>query len=133
MKNIAILIVAIISLIACGRNEDSINNVSGEWKLLSAKYLATNQTKDYSNQNIIYNFQNNGTLIVSGGANDAYSDGNYSFLFKNDYLSNFPTSTEPKIDLVVIQNNKWSFTSSNNLMTLDQSHVDGPLLTFIKK
>ena len=133
MKKLIFILIAIFTIIACDRTENNENKVSGEWKLQSAKYIATNQTIDYSNKNIIYNFQNNGTLNVYGGSNEGYNDGNYSYIFKNDYLSNYPTNNEQKIDLVIIQNSKWAFSNSNNQMTLDQTHVDGPKLTFIKK
>ena len=90
-------------------------------------------TTDYSSENIIYHFQANNTLKVSGGENIGFSNGEYAYEFKNDYLSGFPSSGEIKIDLVQIQVSKWIFDNSSSQMVLDNSYVDGPQLIFVKR
>ena len=142
MKNLILFIFAMITLSSCNHDDENETNnkISGEWKLVQGKQYVINSsgeyelaTTDYSSQNIIYNFQTNNILKVIGGENIGYTNGEYSYEFKNDYLSGYPSSGETKIDLVQIQNLKWTFNSSTSQMTLDNSYVDGPTLIFEKK
>ena len=142
MKNFILFIFAMTFLISCNRDDEnnSTNKVNGEWKLIQGKQYVMNSsgeyelsTIEYISQNIIYNFQTNNKLKVSGGENIGYSNGEYTYEFKNDYLSGYPSSGESKIDLVQIQNQKWTFNSSSSQMILDNSFVDGPTLIFEKK
>ena len=142
MKNFILFIFAMTFLISCNRDDEnnSTNKVNGEWKLIQGKQYVMNSsgeyelsTIEYISQNIIYNFQTNNKLKVSGGENIGYSNGEYTYEFKNDYVSGYPSSGESKIDLVQIQNQKWTFNSSSSQMILDNSFVDGPTLIFEKK
>ena len=132
MKNFIFIFIAVFSLISCDRTETDENMVIGEWKLQSATHVYTQTTTDYSAKNIVYNFQNDGTLIVTGETNSGYNEGYYNYVFKKDYISNEPSMNEPKNYLVIIENQKWIFNRSNNQLTLDQTYVDGELLTFTR-
>jgi hypothetical protein len=136
MKKNLILILAIITLSSCSKDDNpSTKQIVGEWKLMEARILnfSTNPTIDYSNENIIYNFQSNGKLLVTGSQNIGDPNGEYEYLFGNDYLSGAPSSGESKILLVKINNSKWTYNLTNGKMILGQSYVDGPDLYFERK
>ncbi len=141
MKRFIFLISIIITLCSCERNEIEINNNSiiGEWKLVQIDQYVMNpsgaklSTTDYSSKNVIYNFQKNNLLKVSGGENFGYSNGEYPYEFKKDYLSGFPSPEETKINLVIINDSKWVFNYSGSQITLSKAYVDGPTLILEKK
>jgi len=122
-------------------NDDEINyQITGKWKLTEAKFYgleggnSSEGTIDYRNENIIYNFQSNGILIVSGGENAGYTNGEYEYIFGEDYLSGAPSPGEEMILLVKINNStKWTYNMTNGQMTLGDSYVDGPNLVFEKR
>jgi len=82
---------------------------------------------------VIYNFQKNNLLKVSGGENFGYSNGEYPYEFKKDYLSGFPSPEDTKINLVIINDSKWVFNFSGSQITLSKAYVDGPTLILEKK
>ncbi|MFD1164534.1 hypothetical protein ACFQ2C_02840 [Sphingobacterium daejeonense] len=141
MKRFIFLISIIITLCSCERNEIEINNNSiiGEWKLVQIDQYVMNpsganlSTTDYSSKNVIYNFQKNNLLKVSGGENFGYSNGEYPYEFKKDYLSGFPSPEDTKINLVIINDSKWVFNYSGSQITLSIAYVDGPTLILEKK
>jgi len=138
MKKIVILILTIATFSSCSNDDDSLSNqITAEWKLIEAKFYVpeggnpSEGSIDYSNENIIYDFQSNGTLTVSGGDNAGYYNGNYEYFFGEDYLGG--GTNEPKILLVTIDQSKWTYDLTNGKMTLGLSHVDGPDLVFERK
>ncbi|WP_156305984.1 hypothetical protein [Sphingobacterium endophyticum] len=141
MKRFIFLISIIITLCSCERNEIDINNtrIVGEWKLVRIEQDVMNpsgikkSTTDYSSKNVIYNFQKNNLLKVSGGENFGYSNGEYPYEFKKDYLSGSPSAEETKINLVIINDSKWVFNFSDSQITLSKAYVDGPTLILEKK
>ena len=133
MKKNLILILVIIILSSCSKDDKSSSiPIVGEWKLMETRILdfSGNPTIDYSSENIIYSFQSNGKLLVTGSQNIGYPNGEYEYLFGEDYLSGAPSSEESKIFLVKIDNLKWIYNLSNGKMILGQSYVDGPDLYF---
>ena len=52
---------------------------------------------DYTNENICYNFRSDETLIISGGENAGYSNGEYEYFFEEDHSGG---SNDPEILLV---------------------------------
>lgn len=141
MKRFIFLISIIITLCSCERNDIEIinNRIVGEWKLVQIEQDVMNPegikkfTTDYSSKNVIYNFQKNNLLKVSGGENFGYSNGEYPYEFKKDYLSGSPSAEETKINLVIINDSKWVFNFSGSQITLSQAYVDGPTLILEKK
>ncbi|MFN3272978.1 MAG: hypothetical protein ACK40Y_10625 [Cloacibacterium caeni] len=135
MKNLFYFLIVGFLLLSCNRNDETqVNKVAGEWKLIQSKTYVQNsngqnelQTTDYSSQNIIYNFQTNNQLKITGSQND----GLFPYEFKNDYLGG--NSEGGKIDLVIIQSTKYIFTLNGNQLSLDNKYVDGPELIFQKK
>ena len=136
MKNFIYLLLSVFLIFSC-RNEENqpVNKVAGEWKLIQSKVYVPNnngqyelQTTDYSSQSIIYNFQANNQLKITGSQNN---DGLFPYEFKNDYLG--ATSEGGKIDLVQIQYVKYIFNLNGNQLSLDNKYVDGPELVFQKK
>lgn len=108
------------------------NQIVGKWKLTRTELY--DRINDHSDENVIYNFQSNGILLVSGGGNiGGYRDGEYSYVFKKDYLSNYPGPNDILIWLVKIDGMKWTYGSQKKLMTLGTSYVDGSDLCFQSK
>jgi len=135
MKKIMILMLIGILALSCSNDDEITNQIVGNWKLTEAKFYglqggsSSEGSIDYTDENIIYNFQTNGILIVSGGENAGYTNGEYEYFFGEDYLG---SSNDPKSLLVKINNSKWTFNLTNGKMTLGKSYVDGPDLVFEK-
>ena len=134
MKKILILIFAIGILLSCSNDDDSMNNqIIGEWKLIEAQIFnfGGQNLIDYTNENIIYDFQSNGILQVTGGDNVGYTSGEYEYFFGEDYLGG--GTSDPKVLLVKINESKWTYNLTNGKMTLGTSYVDGPDLILERK
>ena len=134
MKKILILIMAIATLLSCSKDDDSTTDqIVGEWRLLRTTccFFEGGKTTDYSDENIIYNFKRNGILIITGGQNVEYPVGEYQYFFGKDNLGS--NTNEPKILLVKIDNNKWTYSLTKGIMTLGMSYIDGPNLEFERK
>jgi hypothetical protein len=136
MKKLIYLLSITLLLFSCNRSDENqhANKVAGEWKLIQSKSYVQNTngqneliTTDYSTQNIIYNFQTNNQLKITGSLND----GLFPYEFKNDYLG--ANAEGAKIDLVQIQSTKYIFTLNGSQLSLDNKYVDGPELIFLKK
>ena len=135
MKKILILILTIATLINCS-NDDSINDqINGKWKLIGVSTMDFNSNPqiDYPNENIIYNFRPNGILLVTGGEDIGYPNGEYDYFIGKDYLSGAPRAGESKTLNVNINSTKWTYDLTNGIMTLSTSYVDGPILRFERK
>jgi len=135
MKKIIILIISIGIFSSCSNDDDnSMNNeIIGEWKLMEAQIFnfGGQSSTDYSNENIIYNFQSSGILKVTGGQNAGYPEGEYEYFFGEDYLGG--GTTDPKVLLVKINDSKWTYNLTNGKMKLGKSYVDGPDLILERK
>jgi len=135
MKKTVTLLLVIITLFACTSDDDARldKQIIGEWKLIKAEIVNFSPNSpiiDYSDKNIIYNFKSDGKLVVTGGENIEYPDGEYDYYFGEDYLGG---TTDPKILLVKINNSKWTCNLTDSEMMLGQSYVDGPNLFFKRK
>lgn len=124
-EKIYLLLLIHLILLSCSKNDLLENQILGEWKLIEERIISeTNpdpNTIDYSNKNIIYNFKSNGKLVVTGGQNVEYPNGEYDYFFGEDYLSGFPSENERKTLLVKIDNSKWTFNLTNGVIKLGQS------------
>lgn len=141
MKNFFILFLILGTLTACSKDDEhsKMEQIIGEWKLVKMQQYAINEkgefqlfTTDYPDKNIIYNFQVNGVLMVTGGQNVGYPTSEYDYVFEKDYLG---ASTEDgsKIWLMKINGSKWTYDFTNGIMKLGKSYVDGPNLFFERK
>ncbi len=136
MRKILILVMTIAMLTSCSNDDDISDQITGNWKLIEAKFYgleggsSSEGSIDYSDGNIIYNFQSNGNLVVSGGENAGYTNGEYEYFFGEDHLGG---SNDPEILLVKINESKWTYELTNGKMTLGKSYVDGPDLVFERK
>lgn len=137
MKKVLTIILIGFLISSCSNDDDISNQIVGNWKLTEAKFYglvggsSPEGSIDYSDKNIIYNFKSNGKLIVSGGDNAGYTDGEYDYFFGEDYLTG--NNDPPKILLVKIDGSKMTYTYKNGKMTLGLSYVDGPDLIFKRK
>lgn len=136
MNKILILLLGIVTLSSCSNNDDSsTDQIIGEWKLMMAKIIDFSPNPpiiDYSNENIIYNFKSNGKLVVTGGQNIGYPNGEYEYFFGEDYLGG-GLGNEPKVLIVKINGSKWTYNLTGKEMKLGQSYVDGPDLILERK
>lgn len=134
MKKIITLFLFIILLSCSDKTTISNNEIIGEWKLTKATLVnfSSNSTIDYSNQNITYNFLLNGKLLVSHD-NVEHQKGEYQYILEEDFLGANTGSEEEKELLVKINNRKWTYRRTNNLMTIGLSYIDGADLFFEKK
>jgi hypothetical protein len=142
MKNILILMMAIVVLSSCSKDndDDATNQIVGKWKLVKIEYYKrdanTNgslQSTDYSVKNIIYDFRLNNKLIISGEDNMDSENRVSDYVFEKDYLSGFPSEGESKMFLVKIDGSKWNYSLTNGIMKLGQSYIDGSDLYFEKE
>ncbi len=135
MKRILLIVMIIPTLISCSKNDDSNseNEIVGKWKLIRAEFYGFEgeNSINYSNKDIIYNFKSNGTLKVTGEENAGYPSGEYEYFFGKDYLGG--STNDPQTLLVKINNTKWIYNFKDGEMTLGQSYVDGPNLIFERK
>lgn len=135
MKKITPLILIGILVFSCSNDDGITAQIVGSWKLTEARFYglqggdSSEGSINYTNENIIYNFQTNGILIVSGGDNAGHKNGEYEYFFGEDHLG---SSNDPKSLLVNINNSKWTYNLTNGKMTLGKSYVDGPDLVFDK-
>ncbi|MCX2681525.1 lipocalin-like domain-containing protein [Galbibacter sp. EGI 63066] len=129
MKKILTLTLIGFLFIGCSNDDGDTNQITGNWKLVEAKFYGlgdgsvSDGSTDYTNENIMYNFQTNGILIVSGGENAGYPSGEYEYSFEkgNSEL------------LVKINNQNWTSAFINGKMVLGDSFADGPDLVFERK
>ncbi|WP_156101169.1 hypothetical protein [Salegentibacter sp. Hel_I_6] len=135
MKRILLILMIIPTLISCSKNDDSNsdNEIVGNWKLMRAEFYGFEgeNSINYSDKDIIYNFKSNGTLKVTGEENAGYPSGEYEYFFGKDYLGG--NTNDPKTLLVKINTSKWIYNFIDGEMILGQSYVDGPNLVFKKE
>lgn len=136
MRKILTLLLIGFLVLGCSSDDAISNQIVGSWKLLEAKFYgleggsSSGGSIDYSDENIIYNFKSDGYLIVSGGNNAGYANGEYEYFFEEDH---FGGDTAPKVLMVKINNSRWTYDLTDGKMTLGQSYVDGPNLIFERK
>ncbi len=134
MKKGIVLLLTIVLSFACTGDDDSRNDsqIIGDWKLMKAEIVNFSQNPsiiDYSDENIIYNFKSDGKLVVTGGENIGYPDGEYDYYFGEANLANL---NDPVL-IVKINNSQWTFNLTDGIMKIGQSYVDGPDLFFKRK
>ncbi len=116
----------------------SADQIIGEWKLIREKnpwYSSSSSSSyDYTNDTIIYSFQPNNMLVVTGNRynNRAFSNGEYNYVFEKENFGNYQSSTEYNIWHVKIKGTIWTHRSQNKLMEIGQSYVDGTDYCFEK-
>ncbi|MXV37799.1 hypothetical protein GO491_03755 [Flavobacteriaceae bacterium Ap0902] len=136
MKKIAVLFLIMMITLSCSSDDDSIRSqLSGQWRLMSADLMnfGSQDTIDYSGDNIIYNFKNNGKLIITGNDDIAHATGEYYYKINNNQQTNDPNNKQENNLYVHINNTAWALTMTEDAMTLSTSYVDGPALNFVRK
>ncbi|MGS2764747.1 hypothetical protein [Sinomicrobium sp. M5D2P9] len=135
MKNFTLIFCISLLLSSCNNDDDNSSpNIIGDWKMIKIEvYSSELEETDYSDNNILYQFQSDGALIVEADVdNDGYNNGSYNYEMNLEHLSGNLSVEEPQEYIVKIENNKWVLDMSTDTMTLSQAHVDGPTLFFIK-
>lgn len=130
-----ILFLCTLSLFSNCSKEDTVpmdTQIIGAWKLVSAKIIVVNSsyTVDYSDQNIIYDFQPDGILFVSED-NEVHEHGTHEYIFEEGYLGSSSNSSGNTIPFVTINMyRKYFYQRIDGKMILRNSYLDGPDLTF---
>ncbi|MBN1651255.1 MAG: hypothetical protein JW857_08000 [Bacteroidales bacterium] len=110
----------------------SADHILGQWKLIREKtaWLEAS-TYNYTNDTIIYNFQSDGNLIVTGNpyTNRAYANGSYTYVFEKEDAGG---ADYPEIWSVKIRSLSYTYKSKANRMELGLSYVDGSDYCFEK-
>lgn len=134
MKKIIFFFTYLILLSCSDKTVISDNEISGEWKLtkISIVNFSSNSSINYSDQNITYNFLQNGKLLVSHD-NVEHQKGEYQYVLEEDFLGANTGIEDEKELLVKIHNEKWTYRRINNQMILGQSYIDGVDLYLEKK
>jgi hypothetical protein len=136
MKRLTLASLTWLILLNCSDHELKPNPsaqstpVVGVWKLIQLQPGWMYPLKDYSNNNILFDFRSNGQLIITGAPNDVYPNGKYSYFFGEDYLL---SSSDPKVLMVEFGTSKWTYDLTNGKMTLGQSYHDGPDFLFARE
>lgn len=111
-------------------------DITGKWKLVSVEAHSWSEEplkENYSCNNIIYHFREDGILSISRDRRDRkddwaggdFWDGSTYELVENT-VSNFHEFT-----LVIARSRHW-FSLSNGIMELDTRHTDGSLITLVR-
>lgn len=111
--------------------EGSNTSVLGKWKLVRGTSVFYEPvTYDYSCENIIYEFTSDGTLIITGDAeqNLGYGKGIYDYKFQ---VANSETGIYLPY-MITINGNSLSSNIVNHQLELNNSSVDGPILYFLR-
>lgn len=131
IKRHFLLIVISLMILSCS-NDNETTQIVGQWKLI---YRHSNPWSSYiadeSAKNIVYDFKSNGILIVTGNQSAPHTDGQHNYFFGEDILGGL--SSDPKIVLVKIDGEKWTYNLSSGQMMLSQGYLDGESLTFARK
>ncbi|WP_152561009.1 hypothetical protein [Flavobacterium sp. ASV13] len=138
MKKIIPIIFILLAFTSCSDDDDNTNPLIGSWKLVktrnfvygAADYPNKETFTDYSDKNIVYTFDGRSNLTISiDGEKEEHE-----YEYKLDYLSGGPSSGEPKTQLVLIDNSKWTYgISDKGEMILGKSYVDGSDLYFVRQ
>ncbi|HLW50226.1 MAG TPA: hypothetical protein VKZ78_04580 [Sphingobacteriaceae bacterium] len=118
------------------------DNILGKWKLVKTRTSAFNppskiedqrsRIEDYSCNNIIYHFKEDGLLIVSGTYEGVFgfTNGEYSFVFSNTPSSD---GMEDKFKLTLkIEQRDVPCSINNNNMIIDYAPGDGHTHYFVR-
>lgn len=133
MKKAIILLWILSAAIGCSKDNDIENNkIVGEWKLEEAQIYGFEggRSIDYSRENIIYNFRSDGILVITGGENAGYPNGEYEYALVKEPLGG---PDDPEVLFLKIENSEWTYQNINGKMKLGMSYVDGPDLIFERK
>ena len=139
MKNICFTILLSFALCGClkeGKFQEDFHNTScsenpkkdilGKWQLVSMASVWVSSPIDYSQNNIIYEFKNNNTVVISYDSKEVEYwplPGKYSYNFE---------IPEYGYGIVVAGRNFYDYCISKKVMVISSVAVDGPGLYFKK-
>ncbi|MFC5047823.1 hypothetical protein ACFSTE_00270 [Aquimarina hainanensis] len=137
MKKSILLIASLFVLFACSGDDDSgtpDTGILGEWKLMKSKqfdYSGDGKIveTDFSKENIIYHFMEEGILRLEKKSN-WHDAGDHTYLIS---ISCINKTEMNDICYIKINDSDWSFDTTNSVMTIGISFLDGPDLFFEKQ
>ncbi|TZF85711.1 hypothetical protein FW774_01140 (plasmid) [Pedobacter sp. BS3] len=108
----------------------SETDIGGKWKLVKGEHYSSNsrqrQTKDYSCNNIVYQFHSDGRLIISSDIED-----NIGFA-AGEYMYEATLHGGGQNDLLKIGNNLYAVAMFSDKMTVEINPID-PLAIYESK
>lgn len=115
--------------------EGANDNVVGKWKLVKVRIVQLDDgisMKDYSCKNIIYDFKQDGSLVVNGAQKDVHSfeNGEYSFVFSDTPIWE-GMGDEFKFTLKIGSTGA-ACGINNNIMIVDYAPLDGNTYYFVR-
>lgn len=126
-----ILVPLLLAIAGCMGEIDPEEALTGRWKLVRGQtFFLEPRTVDYSSNEIVYHFHKDGDLTISSDLEDpiGYPEGQYFYEFRP-----FPAFDGHNLEYTLqIGGASWACAISRNRMTLDNSPLDGPILTFVK-
>lgn len=128
MRNLILVLLAVV-FIACNNNSPTLE-VQGKWKLIKVENEFSQQSIDFSSQNIIFNFGSSVVTISGNNSNAFYMDNGsypYSLQMQNSLSTTFQSMT------LTLNGTQYLYKKTDNEMTLDNGYVDGDKLTFSKQ
>ncbi len=145
MKNLMFqsVILCLVCLWGCEKNSEaddgqrcrveakqgSDDDIVGAWKLVQGQTVFYEpKTTDYSCDNVIYEFQENGTLAISSNTSNltGLEAGNYTYELLNE---SFLESGEFTLQ---IEGSIQGCKISTDAMILNSAPLDGPILNFVR-
>jgi len=123
MKNTLLVIYVLFSVLSCSSNDENNNNpLIGSWSLVKLE-SGFSETLNFESGEIIWDFQQNGTLsvLVTGSIANSQivSSGNHSYSVAGDD--------------VIIDNQRFDFHFENSLLIIsDSPEADGFRAEFVK-
>lgn len=138
------MIVFLVGALGCGKNDDLDNaqrckvegkigaddDIFGQWKLIKGQtFFYESKTIDYSCNNIIYEFREDETLIISSDTETVIDlgPGLYSYQLHYEPLEASDEEFTLQIDGLIM-----GIEISTDAMIVNHSYFDGPILYFVR-
>lgn len=142
--SIRFVIVFLICVLGCGKNNDlgdsprckvetkigQDDDIVGNWKLIKGQAVFDGpKTTDYSCDNVIYKFQEDGILVVSSDTKTVIGidAGQYAYQLHHELLESSDEEFTLQIDGLTM-----GIEISTDAMIINHSYLDGPILHFVR-
>lgn len=136
--------VFLISMWGCSKNNDlddgqrckvevkigQDDEIIGDWKLIKGQTVFNEpKTVDYSCENVIYKFEEDGSLVISSNTEDLIDLGTGEYLYQ---LRFEPLEASNEEFTLKIGEAEMGCEISADAMILNSSYLDGPILHFAR-
>lgn len=139
MKTMKLLLLLVITSLTLSCNNDDDNSTENNsfydsWSLIKVNGGFAGTSEEFEPGTIVWQFNENGTVTVTNNntdeeANDYFESGNYSFQFMVTESTTFGCETS----LIINDNDLGCFKMENNTITLDETYIDGYVITLSRQ